>query len=61
LLVEKRLVGVERRAGTWFVVFDAALSEFPEAQLPEFMVIFPKPYRQRDPAHLLVERKVEEP
>lgn len=51
LLVEKRLVGVERRARTWFVVFNAALSEFPETQLPDFMILFPEPYRQRDPAH----------
>ena len=59
------LFSVGRRAGIWFGVFTpagaAALSEFPEMQRPDFMVIFPKPYRQRDPAHLLVEEEVEEP
>jgi len=65
LLVDKRAVSVERRAGIRFGVFTpagaAVLSEFPEMQRPDFMILFPNPYRQRDPAHLLVEQKVEEP
>jgi hypothetical protein len=65
LLVDRRLVSVERRAGIRFGVVApagaAALREFPETQLPDFMILLPQPYRQRDPAHLAVERKMEEP
>jgi len=65
LLIAKRLVIVARRARIWFGVFTpasvAALSEFSETQLPDCMILFPKPYRQLDPAHLLVGQKVAEP
>ena len=49
------------RFGVFTPAGAAVLSEFPEMQRPDFMILFPNPYRQRDPAHLLVERKVEEP
>ena len=65
LLFQKRLFSVGRRAGIWFGVFTpagvAALNEFPEMQRPDCMVTFPKPYRQLDLAHLLVEEEMEEP
>ena len=65
LLFQKRLFSVGRRAGIWVGVFTpagvAALSEFPEVQRPDFIVIFPNPYRQLDLAHLLVEEEMEEP
>jgi hypothetical protein len=64
-LFQKRLFTVGRRAGIWFGLFApagvAALSEFPELQRPDFMVTFPKPHRQLDLAHILVEEEMEEP
>jgi hypothetical protein len=48
------------RFGVFTPASAGALSEFPEVQRPDFMVILPKPYRQLDLAHLLVEEEMEE-
>jgi len=49
------------RFGVFTPAGAGALTEFREMQRPDCMVTFPKPYRQLDLAHLLVEEEMEEP
>jgi hypothetical protein len=49
------------RFGVFTPAGAGALNEFREMQRPDCMVTLPKPYRQIDLAHLLVEEEMEEP